>query len=61
VKLASELPPGERMPLEALRTDSKTFATLIEMRRFRRDDWYKVPAGHVDVCNVPLPVRLRKE
>ena len=61
VKLASELPPEKRMPLEALRTDSKTFATLVQMRRFRKDDWYKVPAGHVDVCNVPLPVRLRKE
>ncbi len=59
VKLASELSPDKRMPLEALRTDSKTFATLIQMRRFRKDDWYKVPAGHVDVCNVPLPVRIR--
>jgi peptidylprolyl isomerase len=61
VKLASELAPDKRMPLEALRTDSKTFATLIQMRRFRKDDWYKVPAGHVDVCNVPLPVRLKKD
>ena len=61
VKLASELAPEKRMPLEALRTDSKTFATLIEMRRFRKDDWYKVPAGHVDVCNVPLPVRVKKD
>ncbi len=61
VKLASQLPPEKRLPLEALRTDSKTFATLIEMRRFRKDDWYKVPAGHVDVCNVPLPVRVRKD
>ena len=61
VKLASELPAEKRMPLEALRTDSKTFATLIQMRRFRKDDWYKVPAGHVDVCNVPLPVRVRKD
>jgi peptidylprolyl isomerase len=61
VKLASEVPPDQRLALEALRTDSKTFATLIEMRRFRKDDWYKVPAGHVDVCNVPLPVRIRKE
>jgi peptidylprolyl isomerase len=34
---------------------------LIEMRRFRKDDWYKVPAEHVDVCNVPLPVRVRRE
>ena len=61
VKLASELPPDKRLALEALRTDSKTFRTLIGMRRFRKDDWYKVPAGHVDVCNVPLPVRVRKD
>jgi peptidylprolyl isomerase len=60
VKLASELAPDKRMPLEALRTDSATFKTLVEMRRFRKDDWYKVPAGHVDVCNVPLPVRVRE-
>ena len=60
VKLASGLPPGERLALEALRTDSATFRKLIAMRRFRKDDWYKVPAGHVDVCNVPLPVRLGK-
>ena len=61
VKLASELPAEKRLPLEALRTDSKTFATLVQMRRFRKDDWYKVPAGHVDVCNVPLPVRVKKD
>jgi peptidylprolyl isomerase len=61
VKLASELPAEKRVALEALRTDSKTFAALIDMRRFRKDDWYKVPAGHVDVCSVPLPVRLRKD
>jgi peptidylprolyl isomerase len=57
VRLAADLPPAERTELEALRTDSATFAKLVEARRFRRDDWYKVPAGHVDVCNVPLPIR----
>jgi len=40
--------------------DSATFRQMVEMRRFRRDDWYKEPAGHVDVCNVPLPVRAAK-
>ncbi|HWH42253.1 MAG TPA: peptidylprolyl isomerase, partial [Usitatibacter sp.] len=44
VKLASELPPEERLPLEALRTGSGTFEALVQMRRFRKDDWYKVPA-----------------
>jgi peptidylprolyl isomerase len=60
VRLAADLPADRRIDLEALRTDSATFRELVEMRRFRRDDWYKEPAGHVDVCNVPLPVRAVK-
>ena len=60
VRLAADLPADRRIDLEALRTDSATFRQLVEMRRFRRDDWYKEPAGHVDVCNVPLPVRAAK-
>lgn len=57
IRLAADLPPAQRTPLEALRTDSATFATLVHNRRFRRDEWYKRPAGHIDVCNMPLPVR----
>jgi peptidylprolyl isomerase len=60
VRLAADVPADRRTELEALRTDSATFRRLVEMRRFRRDDWYKEPAGHVDVCNVPLPVRAPK-
>jgi peptidylprolyl isomerase len=59
IALASDVPESERVPLQALRTDSAVFTQLVEMRRNRRDDWYKVPAGHVDLCNVPLPVRVR--
>ena len=59
-KLASDVPEAERTKLELLRTDSKTFATVVESRRNRRDEWYKRPAGHIDVCNVPLPVRTPK-
>ena len=58
IKLVTELPAGEQFHIQALRTDSATFAALIHNRRFRQDDWYKVPAGHIDVCNVPLPVRI---
>jgi peptidylprolyl isomerase len=32
---------------------------VAEARRNRRDDFYTVPQGGVDVCNVPLPVRPR--
>jgi peptidylprolyl isomerase len=43
-----------------LRTDTATFTDLVEARRNRRDEWYKRPAGHIDLCNVPLPVRAPK-
>ncbi len=57
VRLASDLPAKERSNLEVLRTDTPTFAALVESRRNRHDEWYKVPAGYIDVCSVPLPVR----
>ena len=57
MRVAGDLPAAQQLRLQALRTDSASFAALIEARRNRRDDWYKLPAGHVDLCNVPLPVR----
>lgn len=57
LRVAADLPELERTRLELLRTDSAAFKALIEARRNRRDDWYKVPAGHIDLCSVPLPVR----
>ena len=57
VRVASDVPAAERSRLEVLRTDTTTFTALVEARRNRRDDWYKVPAGYIDLCNVPLPVR----
>ena len=57
LRVAADLPEAERTRLEVLRTDTATFTALVEVRRNRRDDWYKVPAGYIDVCNVPIPVR----
>jgi peptidylprolyl isomerase len=57
VRVASDIPAAERVRLEVIRTDTPTFAALVESRRNRRDDWYKVPAGHVELCNVPIVVR----
>jgi peptidylprolyl isomerase len=59
VRLGSDLPAAQQVMLEALRTDSGDFARVAEARRNRRDDFYTVPQGGVDVCNVPLPVRVR--
>ena len=59
VRLVSEVPADERLPLQVLRTDSASFAAATEARRNRRDAFYQRPAGHIDLCNVPLPVRLQ--
>ncbi len=57
IRLAADVPEAERVALELLRTDTPLFKELVEARRNRRDDWYKQPAGHIDLCNVPLPAR----
>jgi len=58
IRLAADVPEKERTNLEVLRTDTPTFTALVESRRNRRDEWYKVPAGYIDVCSVPVPARL---
>lgn len=57
VRVAADVPEGQRTAIEVLRTDTPTFTALVEARRNRRDEWYKQPAGHIDVCSVPIPVR----
>ena len=58
VRLASDVPESERTPVELLRTGTPLFDAVVESRRNRRDDWYLHPAGHIDLCNVPLPTRV---
>jgi peptidylprolyl isomerase len=59
LRVAADLPLAQRTELEVLRTDTPTFQAYLEARRSRHEEWFKVPAGHVDVCNVPIPVRAR--
>jgi len=59
VRVAADLPASQRTDLEVLRTDTPTFTAYVEARRNRREEWFKVPAGHVDVCNVPIVTRPR--
>jgi peptidylprolyl isomerase len=57
IALAADVPEAQRTPLQVLRTDTPLFAQLVEMRRNRKDDWYKTSVGHIDLCNVTVPVR----
>jgi peptidylprolyl isomerase len=57
MRLAADLPQGERTPVEVLRTDSATFRAVLDQRRERHEAWFKHNPGAIDLCNVPLPVR----
>jgi peptidylprolyl isomerase len=56
-RVAADVPAAERSRLQVLKTTSKSFAQLLEVRRNRQDEWMRRPAGFVDVCNMPVPVR----
>jgi peptidylprolyl isomerase len=60
IRIAADLPEAERSHLEVMRTDSKAFAALIESRRNRPEEFFQVPAGRIDLCNVPIAVREQR-
>ncbi len=57
--VAADVPESARTPLEVMRTDTAAFQQLIEARRNRREEWFQVPAGKIELSNVPIPVRTR--
>jgi len=59
LQLGSEVPAAQRTQLEVLRTDTPTFLAYVAARRNRLEEWFKVPAGRIDVCNIPIPARVR--
>jgi len=59
IRIAADVPEAERSPLEIMRTDTRAFQELIESRRNRREDWFHAQAGHIEICNVPIPVRSK--
>ena len=59
IRLASAVPASERPLFEFLDTNSTAFARYLKVRANRDDDFYKRPAGGVDLCNVQVPVRKK--
>lgn len=57
IRLASDLPAGERPRFEYLSTEGASFGRYAEARANRKDAFFIRPAGGADVCNVPVPVR----
>jgi peptidylprolyl isomerase len=59
-RVAADVLPTDRVPLEILRTGSATFRAVLDQRRHRPESWFQFHPGHIDVCNVPLPVRAAR-
>ena len=60
MRVAADVPAAERSNLEVIRTDTPRFKAMVEALRNRRGDWYKVPAGHIELCNMPIAVREKR-
>jgi peptidylprolyl isomerase len=60
IKVAADVPEDKRTNLEVLRTDSETFAKLVNSRRWRKDAFYHVPAGRIGLCNINVPSRPKQ-
>ena len=58
VRLASQLPADQRVPLEIMRTDSASFRRLIYYTAHRHNAFYRYSPGRIDLCAVAPPVRL---
>ncbi|MBR7800054.1 peptidylprolyl isomerase [Undibacterium sp. FT137W] len=58
VRLAADVLESDRTKLVVFRTDTANFQALIEAQRNRGGEWYKFAANHIELCNVPIPVRL---
>jgi len=57
VRLAADMPAKDRPAIQVLRTDSASFAPLVEAKRNGRNAFYPKPAGKVDLCSIDVPVR----
>lgn len=60
IRFAADLPEDQRLKLEVMRTESKSFAEWVQARRFPASDWFVAKAGHVELCNVNPPSRVVK-
>jgi peptidylprolyl isomerase len=55
--LASDLPEKQRMAIEVLLEGSNTFKSVLSWLQDRRDEWNRVPARGIDLCNIPIVAR----
>ena len=58
VERLADMPEATRPDVRVFRTDTPEWNAMIESRRNRQDAWYVHKAGAIDVCNIPVPVKI---
>jgi len=58
VTMAADLPEDQRPDVQLLRAGTATWTAWVESRRNRQESWFTGPAGHISLCNVPIPTRI---
>ena len=56
-RLAADMPAADRPAYQVMRTDGPAFSAFVTGRANRSGDFFRMPAGGVDLCNTPVPVR----
>jgi len=57
LRLGTDVPIEQRLDIEVLRTDTDTFAAWVAASTYRSEEWFIDPAGHIEICNIPIPSR----
>jgi len=57
VRLASDIALPERPAFQVMDTNAPIFSAYVKARANRKDDFFIRPAGGVDLCNAPVPIR----
>lgn len=60
VVLGTDMPLKDRPTVKVLRTDSATFAALVDARRNGHSAFYPRPTGKVGLCSMDAPVEVSK-
>lgn len=60
IRVGSDLPESQRLPLEIMDTASSSFKALIQSRKNRSGEWFVDAKNFIDACSVPIPSRLKK-
>jgi len=58
IRVASDIPSRNRVPLQVMKTDSTSFRALIKSRKNRKNEWFIYQHNYMDACGIPVPVRV---